>query len=88
LLRRLAGVGLVFCILPANVVGLPLCLVAWMLASRDLAKIRAGLMDRGGRWEATDAREAATLGMIVTALYAALGVAVYLLLVMGLPPTR
>jgi hypothetical protein len=81
-------VGLLCCILPANVVGLPLCLIVWVLAGRDLAKIRAGLMDRGGRWEATDAREAAVLGMSITALYAALGLAAYFLGIMTLPPTR
>jgi hypothetical protein len=72
-LRALAlfGIALGFascCWALPGVLGLPVSLFAWRLASRDLAAMRAGLVDPDGARLTQAAREQAVAGIILTLL--------------------
>ncbi len=46
------------------IVSLPLGIVVWRLAARDLSKMRAGQMDPGGQQQALDARACARVAVL------------------------
>jgi hypothetical protein len=80
LLLSLSGLGALCCLFLVQPLGLSLCLAVWLCAGRDLARMRDGRMDRGGRQAVKDARACAAAGVVATAVYLFGGVAVYLLL--------
>ena len=47
------------------VVAIPLGIVTWSLAARDLARMRRGLMDRTGMARTRTARDTAALGVLL-----------------------
>jgi hypothetical protein len=61
----LFGLGLCGCPL-IGLVTAPLALGVWRMASADLARMDAGLMDPGGRWLAEQARWDAIAGAGLT----------------------
>ena len=60
------------CLLLPAAVGLPLGLTVWVVAGRDLARMRAGRMDPGGVEETSRAREYASVGAVLNLLTLAL----------------
>jgi hypothetical protein len=56
------------CLFLPAAVGLPLGLAAWVVAGRDLARMRAGLMDPRGVEETGRAREYAAVGAVLNLL--------------------
>ena len=49
-------------------VGLPLGITVWVVAGRDLARMRAGLMDPRGVEETSRARDYASVGAVLNLL--------------------
>jgi uncharacterized membrane protein YccF (DUF307 family) len=73
LLLGLGGVAVLsgvvgFGIVAPSLIGLPLGIAVWVLAERDLVKMRSGLMDPGGLQDVQNARRLAVLGLILSAL--------------------
>jgi len=67
-----------------GLVGLPMGIAAWKMARDDLAKMRAGLMDRRGEKKTRRGGDNAVFGILLSLLF----VAIYALFVLNhvLPP--
>jgi hypothetical protein len=50
-----------------GLIGLPLGIAVWVLAERDLVKMRSGLMDPGGLQDVQNARRLGVLGLTLSA---------------------
>jgi hypothetical protein len=82
LLLTLGIISLVLLICwPVSIIGLPLGIVAWVLAQKDEAKMRAGTMDPAGLGLAQAAKVCGIVGTILNGLYL-LGCGVYMGFVM------
>ncbi len=64
----LAANSLSMCLVLPALVGVPLAVVVWALASQDLAAMRAGGMDPAGRAGTEQARDWAVAGLILAGL--------------------
>jgi hypothetical protein len=67
ILSIVVGVPSLYLVVPA-LIGLPLSLVAYLMADRDLLEMRAGHMDRRGRASAHAAQWCALVGFLLNAL--------------------
>jgi hypothetical protein len=67
ILSIVVGVPSLYLVVPA-LLGLPLSLVAYLMADRDLLEMRAGRMDRSGRASAHAAQWCALVGFLLSAL--------------------
>ncbi len=59
---------LAFCLAVPGVIGLPLGVLAYVLAGRDLDKMRRGVMDPSGRKQAEQAQRRAMVGVVICML--------------------
>jgi hypothetical protein len=89
LVRLLGGVSLVLGALAmcggvTGLVGLPMGIAAWKMGHEDLAKMRAGLMDRRGQGKTRQGCDCAVFGMLLSLFF--LGGYALLVLDRILPP--
>jgi len=69
--------GLALCVAGLTaVVGVPLGIAAWVMATQDLAAMDSGVLDPAGRAQTEDGRNHAVLGVVLGSLFA-LGYACY-----------
>jgi hypothetical protein len=57
-----------WCCLPSSLVGLPLGIAVWVLSERDLSKMRAGMMDPGGKAQTERSFNRGLYGMALSGL--------------------
>jgi hypothetical protein len=57
-----------FCLAFPSVLGLPVGVAAWVMAARDLGRMRAGQMDVRGRRRTQNARSIAAFGVVISTL--------------------
>jgi hypothetical protein len=72
--------GVFYCLFP---IGLPLGIVAWVMARRDLRKMDAGVMDPNGRKKTRDGRVCGIVGTVLNGGCALLALVVFFVIVLA-----